>query len=122
NPSFLFDVGFQLSYLALFFIVWTKPMMDQLYNPTNKVKKYIWDIVTVSLSAQIGVLHLSLYYFNQFPTLFILTNLLVLLPLSVFMIYGVVLSIMAFFEVVNLYLSKVMEYGIWYINQVSFQI
>ncbi len=122
NPSFLFDVGFQLSYLALFFIVWTKPMMDQLYNPTNKVKKYIWDIVTVSLSAQIGVLPLSLYYFNQFPTLFILTNLLVLLPLSVFMIYGVVLSIMAFFEVVNLYLSKVMEYGIWYINQVSFQI
>lgn len=33
KPSFLFDVGFQLSYLALFFIVWTKPMMDRFYNP-----------------------------------------------------------------------------------------
>ena len=122
NPSFLFDVGFQLSYLALFFIVWTKPMMDKWYNPTNKIKKYIWDIITVSLSAQIGVLPLSLYYFNQFPTLFIITNLLVLFPLSIFMIYGVILSILALFGFTNFYLSKIMEYGIWYINQVSFQV
>src|SRR5690606_25402285 len=122
NPSFLFDVGFQLSYLALFFIVWAKPMMDTWYSPSNKIKKYIWDIITVSLSAQIGVLPLSLYYFNQFPTLFIITNLLVLFPLSIFMIYGVILSIFALFGIVNFYLSKIMEYGIWYINQVSVQV
>lgn len=122
NPSFLFDVGFQLSYLALFFIVWAKPMMDTWYSPSNKIKKYIWDIITVSLSAQIGVLPLSLYYFNQFPTLFIITNLFVLFPLSIFMIYGVVLSVLALFGFVNFYLSKIMEYGIWYINQVSFQV
>ncbi len=122
NPSFLFDVGFQLSYLALFFIVWAKPMFDRFYKPKNLVSKYIWDVATVSLAAQIGVLPLSLYYFNQFPTLFIITNLLVLLPLSVFMIYGVVLSILAFFGITHFYLSKVMEYGIWYINQVSIEV
>lgn len=122
NPSFLFDVGFQLSYLALFFIVWTKPMMDKFYTPKNKIFKYIWDVATVSLAAQIGVLPLSLYYFNQFPTLFIITNLLVLLPLSGFMIYGVVLSVLALLGITDFYLSKVMEYGIWYINQVSFQV
>lgn len=122
KPSFLFDVGFQLSYLALFFIVWTKPMMDKFYNPIYKIKKYIWDIITVSLAAQIGVLPLSLYYFNQFPTLFIVTNLLVLFPLSILMVYGVILSALAFFGITNFYLSKIMEYGIWYINEVSFQI
>lgn len=122
NPSFLFDVGFQLSYLALFFIVWTKPMMDTFYQPTNKIKKYVWDVVTVSLAAQIGVLPLSLFYFNQFPTLFIITNLLVLFPLSIFMIYGVILSIMALFGITNFYLSKIMEYGIKYINEVSFRV
>ncbi len=122
NPSFLFDVGFQLSYLALFFIVWTKPMMDKFYNPKNKIKKYVWDIVTVSLSAQIGVLPLVLYYFNQFPTLFIITNLLVLFPLSIFMVYGVILSILALFGITNFYLSKIMEFGIKYINEVSFRV
>lgn len=122
NPDFLFDVGFQLSYLALFFIVWVKPLFDKIYKPKNLVSKYIWDVATVSLAAQIGVLPLSLYYFNQFPTLFIITNLLVLLPLSVFMIYGVILSLLAFFGVTHFYLSKTMEYGIWYINQVSIQV
>lgn len=122
NPSFLFDVGFQLSYLALFFIVWTKPMLDKFYNPTNKINKYIWDIATVSLSAQIGVLPLSLYYFHQFPTLFIVTNLFVLLPLSFFMIYGVILSVLALFGITNFYLSKIMEFGIGYINEVSIQV
>lgn len=122
NPSFLFDVGFQLSYLALFFIVWTKPMMDKFYNPTNKIKKYVWDIITVSFSAQIGVLPLSLYYFNQFPTLFVITNLLVLFPLSIFMVYGVILSVLAFFGMTNFHLSKIMEYGIKYINEISFQV
>src|SRR5690554_2745635 len=122
KPSFLFDVGFQLSYLALFFIVWTKPMMDKFYNPSNKIKKYVWDVVTVSLAAQIGVLPLSLYYFNQFPTLFIITNLFVLFPLSIFMVYGVILTILAFFGITDFYLSKIMEYGIWYINEVSFQV
>lgn len=122
NPSFLFDVGFQLSYLALFFIVWAKPMIDKLYVPGNKIAKYIWDVVAVSLTAQIGVLPLSLYYFHQFPTLFIITNLLVLFPLSGFMIYGVIISVLALLGFANFYLSKIMEYGIWYINQVTFQV
>src|SRR5690606_22917397 len=84
--------------------------------------KYVWDIVTVSLSAQIGVLPLVLYYFNQFPTLFIITNLLVLFPLSIFMVYGVILSILALFGITNFYLSKIMEFGIKYINEVSFRV
>lgn len=122
NPAFLFDVGFQLSYLALYFIVWVKPMFDKLYRPTHKVKKYIWDVATVSLAAQIGVLPLSLYYFNQFPTLFIITNLFVLFPLSFVMIYGIVIAVLALMGVTNFYLSKILEYGIWYINQVSIEV
>jgi len=122
DPSFLFDVGFQLSYLALFFIVWTKPMFDKIYVPKNKLKKYIWDVVTVSFAAQIGVLPLSLYYFGQFPTLFMITNLLILFPLSFFMIYGVIIAVLAFLGISWFYTSKIMEFGITYINQVSIQV
>lgn len=122
NPRFLFDVGFQLSYLALFFIIWLKPIFDKFYNPTHKIKKYIWDVTTVSLAAQIGVLPLSLYYFNQFPTLFIITNLFVLFPLSIIMVYGIIVAILAFLGWTNSYLSLILEYGIKYINQVSIEV
>jgi competence protein ComEC len=75
QPSFLFDVGFQLSYLALFFILWLQPLLAQLWSPKNIVAKYFWDILTVSFAAQIGTLPLSIYYFHQFPGLFFVTNL-----------------------------------------------
>lgn len=122
NPSFLFDVGFQLSYLALFGIVTTNPLLQKYYSPKNKIAKYIWDVTIVSLTAQIWVFPLILYYFNQFPTLFIITNLLILFPLSVFMIYGIILSTFAFFGITNYYFSKGMEYGIRYINEVTVQV
>jgi len=122
DPSFLFELGFQLSYLALFFIVWAKPILDKFYVPKNKITTYIWDVVTVSFAAQIGVLPLSLYYFGQFPTLFVITNLFILFPLSFFMIYGVIIALLAFLGISWFYTSKIMEFGIKYINQVSIQV
>ena len=55
---FLFDVGFQLSYLAVFFIVWFQPILVSYWKPKNKIAKYGWDILTVSFAAQIGTLPL----------------------------------------------------------------
>jgi competence protein ComEC len=71
KPSFLFDVGFQLSYLALFFILWLQPILSNTWEPKNKIIKYFWDIITVSFAAQIGAMPLSIYYFHQFPGLFL---------------------------------------------------
>lgn len=95
SPSLLFDVGLQLSYIALFFILWLQPIFDDFYTPQNKVTKYIWQIMTVSLAAQIGTLPLSLYYFHQFPGLFLLTNLLVLPLIGLIMAVGVPLMMSA---------------------------
>ncbi len=122
NPSFLFEVGFQLSYLAVFGIVTVYPIVHRCYMPKNKIMEYVWGVTVVSLTAQLWVLPLSLYYFNQFPTLFVLTNLLILFPLSIFMVYGIVLSFLAFLGISNYFLSKIMEYGIKYINQVTVKI
>ncbi|MDT0689397.1 ComEC/Rec2 family competence protein [Salegentibacter sp. F188] len=79
NPYYIFQVGFQLSYLAVFAIVTIQPKLYNLYVPKNKIPDYFWKILSVSIAAQIGVLPLSLYYFHQFPGLFFVTN-LVLLP------------------------------------------
>jgi len=75
NPYYLFEIGFQLSYVAVFFIVWLQPIIYKLWKPKWKVLDYFWQLFTVSLAAQIGVLPLSLYYFHQFPGLFFVANL-----------------------------------------------
>jgi competence protein ComEC len=81
NPLVLFDIGFQLSFVAVVSIVVIHPLLVRLYTAKQKVIKYLWELTAVSVSAQAGVLPLSLYYFHQFPTFFLLTNLL-LIPLA----------------------------------------
>lgn len=95
NPSFLYDVGFQLSYLAVFFIVWLQPKLKSIWTPRNRILNYFWDILTVSTAAQIGVLPLSIYYFHQFPGLFFLTNILILPLLGIVMALGIVVLILS---------------------------
>lgn len=118
QPSFLFDVGFQLSYLALFFILWLQPLLAQIWTPKNKIAKYFWDILTVSFAAQIGTLPLSIYYFHQFPGLFFLTNLVIIPFLSVIMGLGVLVMVLAAFDWVPLFLAKSLEWSIYFLNKI----
>lgn len=116
RPSFLFDVGFQLSYLALFFIVWLQPLLASLWEPKNKITKYFWDIITVSFAAQLGTLPLSIYYFHQFPGLFFVTNLIILPLLSVILALALVVMILAAFGCVPYFLMQAVEWSISGLN------
>ncbi|MFE3868116.1 ComEC/Rec2 family competence protein [Flavobacterium sp. LS2P90] len=118
EPSFLFDVGFQLSYIALFFIIWLQPLLASLWLPKNKIAKYIWDILTVSFAAQIGTLPLSIYYFHQFPGLFFVTNLVIIPLLSIIMVLGVLVMVLAAFGYVPSFLAKPLEWSIYYLNKI----
>jgi competence protein ComEC len=90
KPNAIFDIGFQLSYAAVLSIVLFQPFYKKFYLTENKIAIYFTDIVLVSLAAQIGVLPLSLYYFNQLPLLFLLAN-LVIIPLStVVLVAGII--------------------------------
>jgi len=115
---FLFDVGFQLSYLAVFFIVWFQPILSKLWKPKNKIVKYSWDILTVSFAAQIGTLPLSLYYFHQFPGLFFITNLAVIPLVSIIMFIGIVVMAFAAFGFTALWLNKPLEWSIILLNKI----
>ncbi|MEO8252742.1 MAG: ComEC/Rec2 family competence protein [Flavobacterium sp.] len=115
---FLFDVGFQLSYLAVFFIVWFQPILSKIWKPKNKILKYSWDILTVSFAAQIGTLPLSLYYFHQFPGLFFITNLLVIPLVSIIMFVGIVVMGFAAFGITSFWLSKPLEWFIILLNKI----
>jgi competence protein ComEC len=118
QPSFLFDVGFQLSYVALFFILWLQPLLAQLWKPKNRIEKYFWEILTVSFAAQIGAFPLSMYYFHQFPGLFFVTNLVIIPFLSLIMGLGVLVMILAALDCIPIFLSKSLEWSIFILNKI----
>lgn len=117
KPAFLFDIGFQLSYLALFFIVWLQPQLSKCYTPRYSVGRYFWDILTVSTAAQLGTLPLSLYYFHQFPGLFFVTNLVILPCLGVMMAAGILAVLWTIAGSVPAWLIWVNETGIRLLNE-----
>ena len=95
DPFIINRIGFQLSYIAVISIVWLQPMFYKLLYFKNPVLDYFWGIITVSLAAQLGTGPLALYYFNQFPNYFLLTNLAVI-PLT-----GLIIKTGIFFFIVS---------------------
>jgi len=93
NPFYLFDIGFQLSFSAVVFIIVLNPYLMKLYESRNPALRYLWNLTCVSISAQTGVLPLSVYYFHQFPIIFLLAN-LCLLPLVSVVLYLIPVSML----------------------------
>lgn len=75
NPLYLFDVGFQLSYLAVLSILFLQPRLQDLIMVRNPIVAMPWGWITVTLAAQAGTTLLCLYYFGQFSLIFLCTNL-----------------------------------------------
>lgn len=76
QPLYLFDIGFQLSYAAVFGILYFQPRLKKcLPEVRNPLLAYPWEGLTVTMAAQAGTLWLSLYYFGRFPLFFLFTNL-----------------------------------------------
>lgn len=90
NPSFLFNVGFQLSYTAVLGIIWIQPQLYSIWNPVNWLFRQFWGITTVSIAAQLATFPLALFYFHQFPTLFLVSNWIAIPLVTILMYLGVI--------------------------------
>lgn len=96
NPYFIRDVGFQLSFTAVFGIVFLYPKIYPLLSSRYWLLDKIWMLMVVSFSAQLATFPIVAYYFHQFPNYFLLTNILAI-PLVTLIIYlGVLLLIFSF--------------------------
>lgn len=97
SPQMLFDVGFQLSFMAVLSILLFMPLLGQMVSVRflmeHPVWRWLWSTIAVSLTAQIGVAPLIAYYFGRFSTYFLLTNLFVL-PLATLILYGALLFLL----------------------------
>ena len=81
EPNYVFDVGFQLSYLAVFSIVYYYPIVQKYFTFKNYIANYFGQLIGISIIAQLGVLPLTIYYFKQIPLLFLIGN-LIAIPLT----------------------------------------
>jgi len=99
NPMFLFDVGFQMSYLAVFAIVSLQPLLYKLWLPKWKITDYFWQITTVTMAAQLGVAPISLFYFHQFPGLFFISNLAIIPFLGLILGFGILVILLSLLNI-----------------------
>ncbi|WP_242155485.1 ComEC/Rec2 family competence protein [Aestuariivivens sediminis] len=98
KPMALFDVGFQLSYLAVFSIVSLDPMFYKLFQSKYWIVDKLWHTFTITMAAQLGILPVSLYYFHQFPGLFFMSNLVIVPVLGLILGLGLLTMALSIFN------------------------
>ncbi len=96
NPYLIMSVGFQLSYLAVFGIVYIQPKLYGLWSPKYLLIDKIWEISCVSIAAQLATGPLSMLYFHQFPTYFLVSNLFIIPAAFVSLLSTLVLLAVSF--------------------------
>lgn len=121
QPNDIFDVGFQLSYTAVIGIVYLYPRLLKQYEPTAYLGRKLWSLFCLALAAQIATFPIAMFYFHQFPSLFFITNLVVVPGASLVLIGGIVLLVMSSFSWGAIY-SVVYEYCVSGLNHFVFYI
>lgn len=110
NPNNLFDTGFQLSYAAVFGIVYLQPKLEKTIVVKNKFLRYFWSLLTVSVAAQIATFPITTYYFGQFPTFFWLTNIFIIPAVMLLVPLGISVLFFSFIPLVSNLLSILLNY------------
>ena len=127
DPYLLWNVGFQLSYLAVLGIVALQKTIYNWFYVKNRILDYTWKLASVSIAAQIFTIPICFYYFHQLPLLFLIANIIVI-PLATVALCGcIVLIAVSPLGALPVYIGKlvaallfVMNYSVRTINQLPF--
>lgn len=119
NPLNLYDIGFEMSFMAVLGISLFEPLMRPKKMPKNLLWKalyYIWGIVYVSIAAQATTAPLIAYYFGRFSCYFIITNLIVV-PCATAVLIGVVaLAALSWWNLLASHIAEVLISIIGFMN------
>ena len=122
TPNAIFDIGFQLSYLAVLGLLYFTPFIQNLFYFENKIYGYVWGIVAVSIAVQIITLPITFYYFSSFPTYSILTNIMVI-PLSfIILILAIICIPFSAIPIVSDYVFKGLDISTSFLHNVIYDI
>lgn len=113
NPNTLFDVGFQLSYLAYISILFFLPRLNKLMlvdKIENTALRWLVLVINVALAAQILTMPIVIFHFHQLPIYFIFTNLIVSLFAPIIFFGGFIALICSFIPYISIFIGTVINY------------
>ena len=106
----VFDVGFQLSFVAVFGIFWLNtPILKNLPRPKNKIQDFLFNVISVSLAAQIATLPLVIFYFHQYSFLSIVANVIIVPFSEIIIIFSLLMTVLFAFKLEFSWLSFIYE-------------
>ncbi|MFM6983399.1 MAG: ComEC/Rec2 family competence protein, partial [Chitinophagaceae bacterium] len=111
DPLCLFDPGFQLSYSAVAGIILIYPLFKKYCYSKYKILKYIKELLALTLSAQVFTLPFSIFYFGQFPNLFLIANLLII-PLTTILIFSLIVLVILPYGKISMLVGIWIEKGL----------
>lgn len=116
DPNNLFNVGFQLSFLAVLGIVYFQPKIYRSFYFKNKIIQWLWNLSAVSIAAQLATFPLALYYFHQFPIYFLISNIIVIPSAFIVLLLSIILLCFSWLEIAVTTLSFILNNGISILN------
>lgn len=111
DPFLIWDVGFQLSFLAVLGLIYLQPKIQNWWHPKSQWIGKLWEAIAMSLAAQFITYPLSIYYFHQFPIYFLMSNLFITVPIALLMYLGIII-LLGRFE----FLAPIFEWLIKFTN------
>ncbi len=97
NPYWIYDTGFQLSFVAVLSILIFYPIISRNFYFKNKIARFLWNTFSVSLAAQILTFPLGIYYFHQFPLWVLIANIPATIFSTVMMIGSLLVLVLSLF-------------------------
>ncbi len=116
HPFFIFDVGFQLSYIVVTTIIIVQPKLYKLWNPKGKITNFYWKVFTVTLAAQIGITPISLFYFQEVSLWSIFTNMVIVPWIGILVYTALVILLLTVFKITPVTLIAVYDFLIGAMN------
>ncbi|MCF6359857.1 MAG: ComEC family competence protein [Cyclobacteriaceae bacterium] len=118
KPYLLMQVGFQLSYVAVLGIIFIYPQIRKTWLPTGRITIFFWDVVSISIAAQIATFPLSILYFHRFPPYFLISNLLVIPAATLIVGVGIIFFTFSYFPFITQWLGWLLGIIIGAVNYV----
>lgn len=117
NPFYIFQASFQFSFISLLSILYFQPKIKAWWKQDAKAGNFVWDLINVSLAAQIMIFPVTIYYFHQFPSYFAISG-IIAVPLVTIIIYSGTLLIIfeAIFSSINILLAPLFTLLIKWLN------
>jgi len=116
DPTLLFSAGFQLSYMAVLGIVIFYNPIYNLIEVNSWLLDRIWKLWSVSIAAQVMTFPLTIHYFNQFPVVFLFSNILMIPVAFITVLSGFMLLILfpvtTISSLISIFIHHILKYAI----------